>query len=82
MAQLQLDLWPVEVAALPWGGQSPRLLAQEVVRERIDRFVLEATCGVDNSVVGCRSREAQCIVPDPAQYKCLIEAPSFTLGRR
>jgi len=52
-----LDLWPAERAALPWGGQSPRALAQVVVQRKIDEF-RKATCVVDNSEVGCPSREA------------------------
>ena len=78
----QLDLWPDEVAALPWGGQSPRALARELVDTRIKRFQLERTCGVDNSVVRCPSREAHYVArvyPDAAQFMCLIsdEAPSM-----
>jgi len=68
----QLDLWPAEVAALPWGGRSPRALAQEVVRERLERFVRGATCVVDKSSVRCRSREAQRFGTDPAQYQLCV----------
>ncbi len=67
----QLDLWPEEVAALPWGGQSPLLLAQELVRERI-RVFIDAACVVDNSVVRCPSREASRIAVNPAQYQLCI----------
>ena len=35
----QLDLWQDEVDALPWGGRSPRLLASQIVSERLARFV-------------------------------------------
>jgi len=65
----QLDLWPDEVAALPWGG---RLLAQEVVRQRLEKFVRAATCGVDNSFVCCPSREAQRFEASPAQYQLCV----------
>jgi len=69
----QLDLWPDEVAALPWGGQSPRALAQDLVRLRIELHVKEATCGVDKSFVRCRSREAQQGAPaDAAQYQLCV----------
>ncbi len=67
----QLDLWQVEVDALPWGGRSPRLLVKAVVQARIDSF-LRTTCGVDNSVIGCPSREAQRIDVDPAQFQLCV----------
>ena len=70
----QLDLWPDEVAALPWGGRSPRCLVQESVKEKLERFGAGG-CRVDKSVVRCESREALRIDVDPAQYKCLVEAP-------
>ena len=57
MNSSQLDLWPAEAAALPWGGQSPRSLAQVLVADRIGRFI-DAACGVDNFSVRCPSREA------------------------
>ncbi len=64
----QLDLWPDEVAALPWGGQSPRALA----RILIDAKLAAATGGVDNSTVCCRSREAQRFGMDPAQLEIWV----------
>ena len=42
----------------PWSGVRPRYLT---------RLYREGTCGVDNSVVGCPSREAQRFGMDPAQ---------------
>ena len=68
----QLDLFPDEVDALPWGGRSPRLLAEEVVRERLEKFVSAATCSVDNSRVGCQSREALRIASNPAQFQLCV----------
>ena len=67
--QRQLDLWPDEVAALPWGGQSPRLLAQRIVLERL---ALKGPCAVDNSFVRCPSREAQRGGTDPAQLQLCV----------
>ena len=64
----QLDLWPLEVAALPWGGQSPRALAQEVIRERLSK----RSCGVDNFLVRCPSREAKRVDVDPAQIQLCV----------
>ena len=73
----QLDLWPGEVAVLPWGGRSPRALAQEVVAKKLELKAAHlGTCVVDNSVVGSQSREAQRFDVDPAQILCLIhQAP-------
>ena len=68
----QLDLWQDEVDALPWGGRSPRLLAQLVVADKLRRHVSLATGGVDNSRVGCQSREALRIAANPAQYQLCI----------
>ena len=76
MISEQLDLWADEVDALPWGGRSPRLLAIQIVRERLDRFVAMATGGVDNSVVGCQSREALRIAANPAQLTICVSSPS------
>jgi len=42
----------------PWQGRTPRSLT---------KVARGATCGVDNSVVGCPSREAQRFGTDPAQ---------------
>jgi len=54
--QLKLELdWGTE----PWAGQAPRYLTKPY---------REGTCAVDNSVVSCRSREAQRIGTDPAQW--------------
>ncbi len=74
----QLDLWPDEVDALPWGGRSPRLVVQRVVDQRIREFLKFSggPGGVDNLVVGCPSREAQRIGTDPAQLSICI-ADSF-----
>jgi len=74
----QLDLWQDEVDALPWGGWSPRLLAQMLIHERISRFT-DGTCVVDKSEVGCQSREAQRFGTDPAQYMLCI-GTSFNGG--
>ena len=68
----QLDLWPDEVAALPWGGRAPRQLAKELVTIRLVKFLAGRTCGVDNSVVRCGSREAQRFDVDPAQFQLCI----------
>jgi len=68
----QLDLFPLEVAALPWGGQSPRALAREVVEERVKRFVAMGTCDVDNSNVRCPSREAHDVFTDAAQFQLCV----------
>ena len=76
MNSIQLDLWQDEVDGLPWGGRSPRLLAQQLVRERLERFVSEASCGVDNSVVGCPRREPLRGYVDSAQL-CISVADSF-----
>jgi len=43
----------------PWSGRTPRSLTK-------------GACVVDNSVVGCPSREAQRFVPEPAQLKLYI----------
>ncbi len=67
----QLDLWPDEVAALPWGGQSPRSVVQREVLERIKRFC-EGAGVVDKSVIGCPSREAQRFDTDPAQLAICV----------
>jgi len=50
---------PLEWGREPWEGWSPRSLTA-------------GACVVDNSVVGCPSREAQRYDPDPAQYTCYI----------
>jgi len=44
----------------PWSGQSPRSLTR-------------GACVVDNSVVGCPSREAQRFGTDPAQYVIFLQ---------
>jgi len=72
MPSPQLDLWQDEVAALPWGGTSPRSLAQELVTIRLLKYRRRASCVVDNSVVRCPSREAQCFGTDPAQLMLCI----------
>jgi hypothetical protein len=64
----QLDLWPEDVGALPWGGRSPRMLAKEIVSEKLRN----RPCGVDNSLVRCPSREALRIGTDPAQYQLCV----------
>ncbi len=80
----QLDLWPDEVSALPWGGTAPRLLAQEVVTVRLVKHAAAREAGlydnvrgwhrcvVDNSLVLCPSREALRIDADPAQLMLCI----------
>jgi len=68
----QLDFWQDEVDALPWGGQSPRSLASKAVHDRLLALGYHATCGVDNSLVYCRSREALRIATDPAQYQLCV----------
>ena len=70
----QLDLWPDEVAVLPWGGQSPRAMAQLLICVKIPALSW-AACGVDKSVVGCPSREAQRFGTDPAQLQVCICTP-------
>ncbi len=77
----QLDLWADEVAALPWGGRSPRALARIVVQKKIGlRVELLGTCVVDNSVVRCPRREPPEVLErsDRAQLQCFISdgAPS------
>ncbi len=72
MISKQLDLWPAEALALPWGGLAPRSLAQEVVTTRLLKHARGRTCGVDNSVVCCRSREAQRFGMDPAQLEMWV----------
>ena len=71
MNSMQLDLWPGEVAALPWGGLSPRLVIQVSIHERLKKFAA-CTGGVDKSSVCCRSREAQRFDVDPAQYMLCV----------
>ena len=44
----------------PWSGWSPRSLTK-------------GTCVVDNSEIGCQSREAQRIGPDPAQLTLFLQ---------
>ncbi len=73
--QRQLDLWPREVAALPWGGRSPRSLARELVQARLDDF-RAGTCGVDNSAVRCPRREPPELV-DPRQLQIWVPTQSF-----
>ncbi len=68
----QLDLWPDEVSALPWEGKAPRLLAQENVHVKLVKFLRGRTCVVDNSVVGCPSREALRIDVDPVQLQLFV----------
>ena len=60
----QLDLWQDEVDALPWGGRSPRLLAAQIVSERMAKH----SCGVDNFSVRSQRREPTDFYPDGAQY--------------
>ena len=69
---VQLDLWPAEVAALPWGGQSPLVLAQLAVAEKLSKRFPQGPCGVDNSLVRCRSREAHDVCMDAAQYQLCV----------
>jgi len=71
MISEQLDLWPDEVSALPWGGQAPRLLAKVIVHAKLELF-RRGTCGVDKSTVRCASREAQRSDVDPAQYQLCV----------
>ena len=68
MNSVQLDLWPEWLAGLPWGGRSPRMLAKEIVSERLSK----RPCGVDNSSVRCPSREALRIGTDPAQLALCV----------
>ena len=76
----QLDLWQDEVDALPWGGHSPRLLAAQIVQQKVELHrSVAGTCVVDNSSVGCRSREAQRFDVDPAQLMLCI-GTSFQIG--
>ncbi len=72
---LQLDLWQAEVDALPWGGQSPRSLAQQVVHDKLESFV-RGTCGVDNSEVCCPKRERTDLF-DPRQLVFWTQSRSF-----
>ncbi len=72
MISEQLDLWADEVLALPWGGLAPRSLAQQIVTKKLEDFRRLATCGVDNSTVYCRSREAQRRGMDPAQIELWV----------
>ena len=78
----QLDLWPAEVAALPWGGQSPRAMAQVVVQGKLLVLRRFMSCNVDKSVVRCPSREAH-YVPrkdvDAAQWMLCVST-SFSPG--
>ncbi len=61
--QLQLALdWGKE----PWEGRAPRSLTR----------IARGTCGVDNSEVGCPSREAQRFGPDPAQFTLFLKGKS------
>ena len=69
----QLDL-PLDWGREPWHGVSPRALAQANVAAKLLSF--EATCGVDKSEVGCPSREAQRIGPDPAQFTLFLKGKS------
>ena len=71
MTSPQLDLWQAEVDALPWGGRTPRELAKEIVSEKLS-IRTRGTCGVDNSVVRCPSREALRIATNPAQLMLCI----------
>ncbi len=75
--QLVLELDDVRLD-VPWAGRSPRELARELVDRRIELFV-QATGGVDKSVVGCRSREAFEIGTDPAQFQLCVST-SFRSG--
>ncbi len=61
-AFLQLDL-ALDWGREPWGGRSPRSLTK-------------GSCVVDNSEVGCPSREAQRIGPDPAQFTLFLKGKS------
>ena len=47
----------------PWCGLSPR-------------YLTKGSCVVDNSDVGCPSREAQRIGPDPAQLILFLQGKS------
>ncbi len=76
----QLDLWPEDVAALPWGGRSPRLLAQGLVAERLKKFLAMAPCGVDKSVVRCPRREPLRTYVDSAQFQLCVST-SFQGGQ-
>jgi len=58
----QLEL-PLEWGSESWAGVAPRYLTK---RYR------GASCGVDNSVVGCPSREAQRFGTDPAQFTIFV----------
>ena len=68
--QLSLELDDQRVV-VPWQGVSPRELARQAVARRISMFLL-TTGGVDNSVIGCPSREAQRFGTDPAQYQLCV----------
>jgi len=58
----QLSL-PLDWGREPWAGVAPR---------RLTKPHRGATCVVDNSVVGCPSREAQRFDPDPAQLTLFV----------
>jgi len=62
LAQDQL-LLPLDWGREPWHGVSPRYLTR-------------GSCVVDNSVVGCPSREALWIGPDPAQLTFYLKGRS------
>ena len=51
----------------PWAGCSPRSLT---------KVARGASCVVDNSVVGCQSREARWLGPDPAQLTLFLKGKS------
>ncbi len=55
----QLEL-PLDWGRTPWSGVCPRYLSR-------------GACVVDNSVVGCQSREAQRFGPDPAQLTMFLK---------
>ncbi len=66
--ELQLD-WGLE----PWRGFSPRSLAKIEVEKRVlSRAKMMGTCVVDNSDVGCQSREADRCAANPAQYTAFV----------
>jgi len=76
--QLVLELDDVRLD-VPWAGRSPRELAQELVRERLERFSRGAGV-VDKSEVCCPSREALRIATDPAQLQiCVSSSFPFAL---
>ncbi len=60
----QLDFWPLEVAALPWGGRSPRELTRS-----FNTFIFEARA----DPVTCRFR-------DPNQLQLSLERRSDSQG--